>query len=364
MMKRYTYSILISAGLIFAGCAAKEDKLVQNDDQPVPVIVQQSSTKPDKDFVSVSGKLVAKNTVNVSTRMMGYIVKMNADIGQNVRAGQLLFSINATDLEAKREQVKAQIAMAQANFNNAKKDYERFQNLFKTESASQKELDDMTTRYESAMAGLQAAKQMEREVGSQFSYANVTAPVSGIVTARYAEQGDLASPGMPILTVESPSVLQAQAMVSERDITKIKPGAKVQVTVKAFDKSVDGTVAEISKSSANTGGQYIVKINIVNSTDFLPGMFVSVLLPASDVANTPSPGEKVLLTVPDSALIRNGQLTGIYVVSEQKTAVLRWLKTGKKFGSEVEILSGLKAGEPYILSSEGRLYNGLRVIVK
>ncbi len=363
MMIRYTLSILILTGVIFAGCAGKSEKAVKNNDAPVPVTVNQSSSGTDKDFVSVSGKLIAKNSANVSTRMMGYIVRLTTDVGQSVRAGQLLFSINSTDLEAKRGQVKAQIAMAQANFNNAKKDYERFQNLFKTESASQKELDDMTTRYESAKAGLEASKQMEKEVNSQFSYANVTAPISGIVTAKYANQGDMANPGMPILTIESPSLLQAQVLVSEQDITRIKPGNKVQVVVKAANKTIPGTIAEISKSSANTGGQYIVKVGIQNSADLLPGMFVNVLLPFADDQKVNNSGSESVM-IPETALVKNGQLTGVYVVSEQKTAVLRWLKTGRKLGSEIEILSGLKADEPYIISSDGRLYNGVPVVLK
>ncbi|HNQ26879.1 MAG TPA: efflux RND transporter periplasmic adaptor subunit, partial [Aquaticitalea sp.] len=68
--------------------------------------------------------------------------------------------------------------------------------------------------------------------------------------------------------------------------------------------------------------------------------------------------------IPESALVRNGQLTGVYVVSEQKTAVLRWLKTGKTIGENIEILSGLKVDEPYITSSDGKLYNGVKIQIK
>lgn len=363
MMRRYTLSILILTGILFDGCAPNSERAVKNSDAPVPVTVSQSSGQSGNNDVSVSGKLIAKNSVNVSTRMMGYIVRLTADVGQSVSAGALLFSINSTDMEARRGQVKAQIAMAQASYNSAKKDYERFQNLFETQSASQKELDDITTRYESAKATLDAARQLEAEVNAQFSYVNVTAPISGLVTAKYANQGDMANPGMPVLTIESPSLLQAQVLVSERDITRIKPGNKVQVTIKAPDKTIPGTVAQISKSSANTGGQYVVKISIQNSADLLPGMFVNVLLPLADEQKSNvSKDERVM--IPETALVKNGQLTGVFVVSEQKTAVLRWLRTGRKLGSEIEILSGLKADEPYIISSDGRLYNGVPVVLR
>ena len=145
-------------------------------------------------------------------------------------------------------------------FNIAKKDFERFQNLYKNQSASQKELDDMRARYEMAQAGLQAAQQMKNEVNAQYRYTNVTAPISGTVTAKYASQGDMASPGMPIQTIESPSVLQAQVLVSEQDITLIKQGMSVKVVLKNTNQQVNGIVSEVSLSAANTGGQYMVKI--------------------------------------------------------------------------------------------------------
>jgi multidrug resistance efflux pump len=84
-----------------------------------------------------------------------------------------------------------------------------------------------------AQAGLQAAQQMKNEVNAQYSYTNVTAPISGTITAKFAEQGDMASPGMPLLTIESPSSLQAQVLVSEQNITMISNGMPVQVTLKS-----------------------------------------------------------------------------------------------------------------------------------
>jgi RND family efflux transporter MFP subunit len=362
-MKRYIYSTLILGAITLQNCSSDQEKSVVNTDAPVSVTVHKSATASNGAFLTASGKLVAKNSVNISTRMMGYITAMKAEVGQNVRAGQLLVSINATDIQAKGGQANAQISQAQANYNIAKKDYERFQNLYKSQSASQKELDDMRARYEIAQAGLQAAQQMKNEVNAQYRYTNVTAPISGTITAKFAEQGDMASPGMPLLTIESQSSLQAQVLVSEQNITQINEGMSVQVTLKSLNKMVSGTVSEISKSAANTGGQYMVKINIHNSADLLPGMFANVQFPTKSSGEVNQDFQESVM-VPKSVLVENGQLTGVYVVSSQNTAVLRWIKTGKTFGDQVEVLSGLNSKEKYILTSNGKLYNGVKVQVK
>lgn len=362
-MKRYIYSSLILGTIAFHNCSSEKEKLAVNDDTPVSVTVNQSSLSSGGASATASGKLVAKNSVNVSTRMMGYITGMQVEVGQNVRAGQLLVTINATDIQAKGGQANAQISQAQANYNIAKKDYERFQNLYKSQSASQKELDDMRARYEMAQAGLQAARQMKNEVNSQYQYTNITAPISGTITAKFAEQGDMASPGMPLFTIESPSLLQAQVLVSEQNITQITNGMSVGVTLKSLNKTVSGTVSEISRSAANTGGQYMVKINIDNASDLLPGMFVNVQFPFKNSEKINQTFQESVV-IPKSTLIENGQLRGVYVVSSQNTAVLRWIKTGKTLGDQVEILSGLSPKESYIISSVGKLYNGAKIQVK
>ncbi|MBS1550185.1 MAG: efflux RND transporter periplasmic adaptor subunit [Bacteroidetes bacterium] len=362
-MKKHILILLTAGGFIFQSCSSEKEKSAQSSGSPISVTLSETTTSNDAHFVSASGKLVAKNSVNVSTRMMGYITSMRAEVGQNVQAGQLLVSVNAADIQAKGGQANAQIAQAQANFNSAKKDYERFQNLYKNQSASQKELDDMQARYEMAKAGLQAAQQMKNEVNAQYSYTNITAPISGTITAKFAEQGDLANPGMPLLTIESPSALQAQVLVSEQNISQINEGMPVQVSLKSINKSVSGRVSEISKSAANTGGQYLVKVNLNNTQDLLPGMFANLQFPIKNQGKANQDFQQSVL-VPKTALVEQGQLTGIYVPSAQNTAILRWIKIGKSIGDQVEVLSGLNAQEKYITQASGRLYNGAKISTK
>ena len=354
--------IFLSAFAVLASCSSDKNEIKDNA-KPIEVKLSNSATTDALGYAGASGKLVAKNSVNVSTRMMGYITSLRADVGDFVSAGQGLVSINNTDIQAKGGQANAQIAQAQANFNIAQKDFQRFQNLYNNQSASQKELDDMRARYEMAKANLDGAKMMKNEVNSQYRYTNITAPISGVITAKYANQGDLANPGMPILTIESSGNLQAQVLVSEQDITLIKSGMPVKVLMKSTNNEVTGTVAEISRSATNTGGQYLVKINVPQSRDYLPGMFVNVVFPFKRSGSVNQDFQESV-TVPKSALVENGQLTGIYTVSSANTAMLRWIKTGKTLGDQVEILSGLNSKEPYIVSANGKLFNGAKVQVK
>ncbi len=237
--------------------------------------------------LSVSGKIQATNSADLSTRMMGYVNKVHVNVGDKVREGQLLVSINNEALLAKRAQVNAGITEATAAFNNAEKDYNRFKNLFANNAASQKEMDDMTAHYEMAKARLEAAKQMKNEINAQFTYSNITAPFSGIITSKNIETGAMANPGISLLSIEKPGNFEVMAMVPETEISKIEKGTQVDVLVKSIDKTLTGKVAEVSTSAKNTGGQYLVKIDLDKAdTTILSGMFVTVQFPV--VGNTKS----------------------------------------------------------------------------
>lgn len=359
-MKKYTTLLLIIAlSTSLISCGSKEKKAVKDTNNPIPVAVGQVKANGTEPFVAASGKIEAVNNANLSTRMMGYVDAVKVKVGDKVNKGQLLVAINNQDLQAKRAQVNASITQATAAFNNAKKDYERFKALFAQNSASQKEMDDMTAHYEMAKAGLEAANQMKNEVDAQFAYVNITAPFSGIVTNLFVEQGDMANPGMPLVALEAPGQFEVTAMVPESDISQIKSGISVNVLVKSLGITVKGKVTELSISAKNTGGQYLVKA-VLDKTDakILSGMFVTVQFPVE------SKVDNKMVMLPKSAIVERGQLKGVYTLSSQNTAVLRWVTLGKTLGDQVEVLSGLSTEELYIISAEGKLYNGAKVSVK
>jgi hypothetical protein len=172
----------------------------------------------------------------------------------------------------------------------------------------------------------------------------------------------MANPGMPLVSIEGASKLQVTAMVSENDITAIRNGMLVDILVKSNATALKGKVTEVSASAKNTGGQYLVKINLEpTKAKVLSGMFVNVQFPTE--SKTPSSTNERML-VPESALVHQGQLTGIYTIGNGNVAILRWLRVGKKLGNQVEVLSGLSVKEQYVVSAEGKLYNGALVTVQ
>jgi len=359
-MKNTLTAIVFLIAISFTSCKKEKHEVYVDNSPAIAVKVKEVSQNNNNPFIVSSGKIEAKNSVNLSTRMMGYITKINVKVGDKVRKGQLLLSINNADLVAKRAQVNASISEATAAYNNAKKDFDRFTTLFNDNSASQKELDDMTARFNMAKARLEAAKQAKNEINAQFSYANIRSPFSGVVTSKFVNTGDMANPGMPLLEVESPKSFQVKTLVSESQISQIKLGAKVDVLVKSLGKTITGKVVEISTSAKNTGGQYLVKIALDKTSEkILSGMYVSVQFPVEKLK-----ADSKLVLIPTGALVHNGQLSGIYTVSQTNTALLRWLRLGRTYGDNVEVLSGLNADEKYIVSADGKLYNGAKITIQ
>lgn len=359
MMKAKQYILTLATVTLLASCGSEDKKAVADNRPAIGVTVNQVSANGNSPFLAVSGKIKAENSATLSTRTMGYINNVLVNVGDNVKKGQLLVAINNTDLQAKKAQVNAGITEATVAFNNAEKDYKRFKSLFENNSASQKELDDMTARYEMAKARLEAAKQMENEVNAQFTYTNITAPFSGVVTSKMVEKGDMANPGQPLITVEAPGSYEVIAMVPETEISAIKKGTEATVLVKSINETLKGKVTEVSTSASQTGGQYLVKV-VLEQTDanILSGMFTTVQFPVERKAKT------AMVLIPKEAVITNGQLSGVYTVSQSNTAILRWLRLGRTFGDQVEVLSGLSADESYIVSAEGKLYNGAKISIQ
>ncbi len=358
-MKHKNYIIgLFTLSLLAIGCSGEDKKTVADNSPAVAVKVSSISEGSSNPFLTVSGKVEAAKSANISTRMMGYVDKIYVQVGDKVRNGQLLLSVNNVDVSAKLAQVNAGITEAEAAFNNAEKDYNRYTALFQDNSASRKELDDMTAHFEMAKARLEAARQMKNEVNAQLSYANIRAPFSGVVTNKFINTGDMANPGMPLLEVESPVAFQVLAMVPESEILAIQKDTKVDVQLKSLGKLVSGKITEVSTSAKNTGGQYMVKVLLdASDANILSGMYATVQFPIVQESSG-------AIMIPNEALVYNGQLTGIYTVSQSNTALLRWLRLGRTVGDKVEVLSGLSADEEYIVSAEGKLYNGVKITIQ
>jgi RND family efflux transporter MFP subunit len=359
-MKTKIKTIKISAALListvlFMSCSEK-NSASKTDSAAINVKVATPTLNQGKGYFSASGQIEANQFANISTRTMGYISQIYVKVGDKVKKGQSLIHINNSDMEARKAQATAGISQAEARLSIAEKDYGRYKTLFSQNSASQKELDDMRTQYEVALAQAESAKQMQNEVNAMLSYSNIKAPFQGVITSKSVNPGDMAKPGQILLSMETPGSFLATAMVPETDIPYVQAADTVTVYLKSSGNSISGIVSEVSTSSQLSGGQYLVKIQLLDApqASLYSGMFVSTIFPTDVKANNQ-------ILIPMEALIKKGELEGIYTVSSSNTAILRWLKLGRSFGDQIEVLSGITADEQYIISAEGKLYNGVKI---
>jgi RND family efflux transporter MFP subunit len=355
-MKTIKYLFIPLIALTIYSCGSEAEKIV-TELPSVKVKVEKASSTESTNLIKASGTITSRESANLSTRMMGTVTQLHVAVGDKVKKGQVLLNINSADLLAQKAQAEAGIVQAQSAYTNAENDLKRFKSLYAKESASAKELEDMTTRFDMASANLEAAKQMRATIQAQFAYTSISAPFDGIITNSFIKVGDLASPGHPMLAIEGIANQQAVVTVSESEIINLEKGAESKILIKSTNKIYKGKVIELSKSATNTGGQYMVKLSIENADEeVFSGMFINASIQSSK-------GEAVgsIISLPESALIKKGQLTGVYVVNEDKVALLRWLRLGKSTDGMVEVLSGLTSKESYVTSSDGKLYNGVKV---
>jgi RND family efflux transporter MFP subunit len=330
-------------------------------DVPVTVTVSTAG-KQSSSSIQSSGQVVSAETAMISTRMMGFITDIKVKPGDTVQKGQLLVTISNGDILAKRAQAHAMVSEAEAAMIDAQKDYERYTDLFEQQSASQKELENITLNYNSIKAKAEAARQMQNEADAMLAYTNLTAPFGGVITQKNADAGSMANPGMPILILEQSGSFQVKTSVTESDIDQVQVGADAKIIIEAIGRTLAGKVSQVSPSSQMSGGQYLVKVKIPDNekNGLRSGMYakVSIEVPAKH-GNVNYP-----VMVPCSAVVNKDQLNGLYTISENQTALLRWVKLGKKEGEQVEVLSGLTIDEKFILTAEGKLYNGVPIVIK
>ena len=352
-------ALIALGGLSLQSCGGETKvKEIEKVDVAVTVGIAKLINQPE--LLSFSGKLEAETHSNLSTRIMGQIAKIKVETGQKVKKGQVLVEIHAKDIQAKKAQVKANSLAAEAAYANAKKDYDRYKVLFEQKSASQKEMDDITTKYNMTKAQLEAINEMGVGIDEMLRYTTIKAPYNGVITRKYMNEGDLASPGIPLVAIEKQGGFKVMARIPETEISKIKQNDLVMVKISALNNvEISGFVSEVNPSSQYTGNQFEAKIVLKptreQKSSLYSGMYANVLL---------EKGEMPSIMIPKKVLIHKGQLSGIYTLSQSGTAMLRWVRLGKTIGDQVEILSGLSDGEKYIISFSGKIWDGANVTIQ
>ncbi len=347
---------LSAIALLIPGISSCRRGDVAHQDEAITVRVHTVSQEQAGDQYAYPGAVEGDRKITVSTKVMGTVLSLPLREGARVRAGQIVARIKSDDIAAKRAQVQANREEASAALKNVEANYQRVKSLYERKSATKKELDDITAAYEMTQAKLRAIDEMEKEVVDVLRYADIVSPIDGVITGRFTEEGNLASPGMPILSIESLGKLKVSMKVPESELAVFTVGTAVTVDVDAARGAgrLPGVVSEVNGASNQESHDVNVKITLrAAGADVRPGMYATVY------AAGPA---RATVSVPESLLVRRGQLDGLYTLSPAGEAMLRWVRTGKTLANgRVEILSGLAAGESVIVGSDKPLVDGARV---
>ena len=328
-MKRWLMTVLLLA----AGCGSK-------DEPPTPVLsaapqaaiqaaIVEIRTSEVPIRVEVTGQVVPIFQAVLSSRIQGTIDQLLVREGTPVVKGQTLVQLDNRD-------VQAELASAAAEVENAQAHLDRMKTLHAQDAVSKQEMENATRTYKVAEANHKA-------VLAQLSYTVVKAPFDGVITEKKVEAGELASPGQPLLIMENPRQLRLEATVAEGDLRSVSRGDKIPVIIDALQgRALAGIVGQILPAGDPQTHTFTVKVDLPPTPGLKTGMFGRFQL---------DKGMSRTLLVPESAVVERGELTSVFAVSSDQIARLRWVKAGRRFNKQVELLSGVNVGESVMLDA-------------
>lgn len=329
-MKRFAQSSVVAGGLmLLAACHAPETPR----ERPVldPVAVEVSGAVTAADAGLEAARVVPVQEAEVATRTAGVVARMAVQVGDRVPAGALLARLDAADVDARIAGAEAREALAARTFT-------RIENLARDGAASQQELDE-------ARAALAAARAGVEEAGAQGTYVEIRAPFAGVVTARMADAGDLASPGRPLLRLAGDAVKVVAELPASR-VGGVEVGDRV--TLSTDSDVLDGVVRRVVPALDGASRRFTVEIEPASREGLMAGAFVRLGLEG---------GGGPTRWIPEDALVRNGQLTGVFAV-EGDTLRLRWVRLGSSRGDAAELLSGPPGELTVVRTPSGQLRDG------
>jgi RND family efflux transporter MFP subunit len=345
---------LLLAALLGLGACSPE---TPSSSAPAPVREVKASVATVQavqlaQFFPVAGVVEAVDTVQLSSRMMGHIRDLNVVQGQTVKKGELLFVLDPVDTQGAVDLAKQSLVQAEAALKDAKLDYDRFKNLYQDDAVNKQQLEKMRMNYEVSLSRVAQAKAGLAVAQGQISYTRVTAPMDAVVTEKLANEGDMATPGHPVLVLEDTSHLRVRAQVPESIFSTLHLGDQVQVEVDGQPGVLTATLARMTPTADPLAHTYPVTLDIA-AAGLKSGAFARVLFPQ---------GTRESLLVPASAVLNRAGIRGVFVVDAQGLAHYRMVRTGaEQANGRVEVLAGLSVGERVVLAA-GDVRNGDRIV--
>lgn len=361
-----------------AGCAGKGASSAQ-----AAILTAQARDDAVSREISISGVLAPNRTVNIFPKLSGLVKEVTVDVGDRVREGQLLVQIDVKELEAQLKvaeasvstvsdqgaQAKVGIETARLNLDMAQKNYDRTKALFETKVTTQSQIDDAQTKLDLAKTAYDNAQRQYQTVGVstlaqaeaqanlisvQISNSQIASPISGTVTNRNINPGELSSPSAPLMTIADTTNLKLQGDLSQDDVLAIRDGDKVHVSVDGLGgPGYGGRVTQVGPIAAATGQYFPVAIGVVNDGRLLAGMTAK-----ANLTITSDRG----VVIPIAAISQRSGDSTVFVIKDG-IASARTVRLGPRNASEVLVLSGLAAGETVATSGASGLQDGDRTVV-
>jgi len=385
-MRKRVWPVLISVFLLFV-CLNCSEKIEPGTTPAggggpsvsVSTIDARSAIQPV--LYEAVGTVKAQLSATVSGKLMGVIQAFHVKEGDLVKTGDLLVQLDERQVVAQLNQAQAALAearqtefgavsaqtAAEAGAQRALLSYRRNQTLLEGEVITQEAFETVETQHKQAQAALSQARAMVAAAQFRINQAQaavtaatvarkdalILAPFDGKVTAKLADAGALAAPGTPLLTLERGGEYRVDLVVPETYIQSIRTGQSVDVRIPASGgQPFAGTVDVIVPSADQGSRTFLVQVRVSGAESLHSGMFARVPLVI---------GEQQAMRIPASAVIRQGQLTGVFIVDAQNTARFRLIRTGRTYGDQVEVISGIKDGTRLVAARPAQLTNGSTV---
>ncbi len=360
-MKKVTIiSILILA--VFGYFIA--ERFISKANQSKKVIAEQVFTVE----TSTAGKEKIEGVVNytgtvegiheafVISQTAGLVEKVTMKVGSRCSANQVLAVVNNAQQSAAVEQAKAQVLMAENNYEKAEKDLKRTERLQSGNVATKDNLELSQLNVKAAHAQLKGAQAALKVAEKQLADTYVKAPFSGVISTKDIDIGATVAPGMRLAQIIDNSQFKVKIHVSENDAVKLSSGKKVEIKIDALPaKEFKGTVNTVGLSSESGLRTYPVEIYIDGkvSNELKSGMFARCQIV--------SESKEDAVIIPESAIITNNDGTTNVFISENGKALLRKVVVGVKSSGKFEITSGLTIKDKVITTGKERLTNGTAI---
>ena len=351
-----TATILLAVVLLLGVGCGNQDEAGPASDSPVSVQTVRIERANIPTVVEGVGSLHGAREAVLSAKVMGTVLEIRKHAGESVRRGEVLVVLDDREVAGNIGQAEGALAQARAAAALAESNLKRFEQLRQRGAASQLELDQARFAHETAEGAVRQAEGAAATAGSYESYAQIPAPFDGQVVDRLVEVGDLAAPGRPLMRVEDGRRLRLHVTLAESQAMGATTGGPVQVIVPSIDgRSFAGTVAEVVPAVDPATRTQLVKIDLPADTALRSGLFARARFTI---------GTREALSIPASALVRRGGLSGVFVAEEGRAAFRLVELAEAQAGETIEVLAGIEAGDLVVVDAPATLTEGAAIEVQ